>query len=114
MNDNLKEKFNLYKTATNNIINNLEQDDYESLNHLFDSRQKIIDEIDKMKYLKEDLKAIIDELKILMLEEKLTKLMNEKKDCLRRKIKNISVKRNANNVYNKGFYSNISFVNKKV
>lgn len=114
MSYSLKDKLYLYKDVTLCIIDNLINDNYDKISNLISKRQNIIEEIDNMKFPKEDFTLIAQEIQIMKYESELQCLMNTKKSFLKEKIKEISLRKNANNIYNSGYYSKINFLNKKV
>lgn len=110
----LKDGLKEYKNITLDIINSLEKEDYDALEQLISSRQNIINTIDKLSYSKEEFIRICKELDILMLQQKLIKLMNEKKATLRNNMNNLATSQNANKSYNKRYSVDSIFFNKKI
>jgi hypothetical protein len=117
MSDNimdLKSGLKEYKNITLEIINSLEKEDYDALGQLISNRQNIIDEIDKLSYSKEEFVKICKELDILMIQQKLVKLINEKKASLRNNMNNLATSQNANKSYNRRYSVDSIFFNKKI
>lgn len=110
----LKDGLKDYKNITLDIINSLEKEDYDVLEQLISNRQNIIDEIDKLSYSKEEFVKICKELDILMLQQKLVKLINEKKASLRNNMNNLATSQNANKSYNRRYSVDSIFFNKKI
>lgn len=111
---NLKDNLKQYKDITLELISNVEKDNFEILDMLLSNRQNVIDEIEKLNYAKEEFFNLCKELDILVLQQKLTKLMNMKKANLRNDIDALTSSQNANKSYNKKFAVDSVFFNKKI
>lgn len=103
-----------YKVITLELIKLLESEDYDSLESLLDSRQKLIDEMDKMNCTKETKNKIYEELQIQELQDKLNVVMNEKQEELKVNIANLSTGKIARKGYTNGFKADSFFINKKI
>jgi len=110
----LKDNLKQYKDITLELISNVEKDNFEILDMLLSNRQNVIDEIEKLNYTKEEFLNLCKELNILVLQQKLTKLMNMKKANLRNDIDALTNSQNANKSYNKKFAVDSVFFNKKI
>lgn len=111
---NLKEALVQYKESTIRIIEFAEKEHYDYIENAIENRQKIIDEINLMKYTKEEFKGIALELNLDKLEEKLTHIMAEKKDKVREQLIKTKENNNANKSYNKIYNDRAMFFNKKI
>lgn len=109
----LKEKFNEYACLTKEIINTLNEEDYDNLQGILNKRDMILKSI-ASGYNKRDVKEVCDELQIMKLEKEATELISQKKEETRIKINQISKKRNANISYNRGLNSKSTIFSKKV
>ncbi|MCY6959553.1 hypothetical protein [Clostridium brassicae] len=110
----LRDKLKEYADITVKIIVEIENEDYQILDELLSSRQDVIDLIEKIDYSKEEFLFLCKDLDVLVLNQKLIKLMNEKKADLRNNITNLNNLQNANKGYNKRFAVDSVFFNKKI
>ncbi|MCY6353967.1 flagellar protein FliT [Clostridium sp. ZS2-4] len=113
-NMNLKDKLKEYRDITVKIITSVENEDYDNLDELLSDRQEIINLINQLKYSKKDFLYWCKELDILVLNQKLVKLMNKKKADLRNNINKLTNSQNANKSYNKQYAADSVFFNKKI
>lgn len=111
---NLKEELTKYKDLTLELINSVEKEDYDSLDSLLADRQNVIDTIDELTYSKEEFLYLCKNLDILVLNQKLIKISNQKKSEIRKHIDELRVSKNANKSYNKRFAVDSVFFNKKI
>jgi len=120
--DNVKENFSSsleaalekYKNTTVKLIDSLENDNYDSLEGLIAERQKLINVMSSMSYSKEEFKELCDKLEVVLLQHKLDNLMQDKRSFLRKEMDNLSVSKNANRNYTRGFNADSLFFNKKI
>lgn len=110
----LKQALTQYKNCTLDLIASLEREDFNSLDGLLNKRQLVIDTVDNISYTKEEFTAISEELQILVLQKKLTDLMNEKKKKVRRELDNVIEGKKANKNYNRTIYSDSTFFSKQI
>lgn len=103
-----------FKDFTINLIDCLEKEDYESLEGLFNDRQAIIDNMDKLQYTKESFKAISSELQIMPLQQKLTLALNKSKAEAKLELDKLSATKTASKSYNTKFKADALFFNKKI
>lgn len=111
---NLEEKLIEYKNLTLQLIANVENEDYDSLDKLLTSRQNVMDEIDSIEYSKEKFLALCKKLDILVLNQKLIKITKEKEANVRKNINGLRTSKTANKSYNKKFAVDSVFFNKKI
>ena len=110
---NLNENLIKYKNITLNIIQTVKDDKYEKLDELFNKRQLILDNINKLDYSKEELKMYYVQCEIEKSEKILTCEIKARKQNLLEKIK-VNNKRQAAVVgYNK-LSTNSVFLSKKI
>ena len=83
----LEQNFSKYKDITLTIIEIVKIEDYEKVNELFQQRQLILDDINKVNYSKEELKKIYLHYEIDKLDKTLASIMKVKKEDLLEKIK---------------------------
>lgn len=103
-----------YRATTLKLIDSMEREDFESLENLINERQALIDDMNNMCYTQEEFKEICGKLEIMLLQQKLNKLMSEKRADLRNKIDSIATSKNANKSYNKSFSVDSIYFNKKI
>ncbi|MBU3098608.1 MULTISPECIES: hypothetical protein [Clostridium] len=83
----LEEDFIKYKGITLNIIKIVKAEEYEKLDELFNQRQLVLDDMNKINYLKEELKKFYVQYEIEKLEKKLALEMKARKVDLLKKMK---------------------------
>lgn len=110
----LRQKLARFKQITIDLISALHQDEIIKLDGLLNSRQIVIDNMEKLKYTSEEFMGICNELDILVVQQELLELMKVKKDSTKEELIKTQVTRNANNNYNKSFYNNVEMFNKKI
>lgn len=108
----LKKGMENLKNITCELIDKLEHDNYDDLENLMDKRQNLLDDLKELNYTKEQYLELAQEFEIIQLQNKLSKMMGEKKHKLKQKIDNISKKR----VVTKGYSKHIgaSIFSKKI
>ena len=84
---NLEENFIKYKDITLTIIETVKAEEYEKLDEIFQQRQLILDDMNKINYSKEELKKFYLQYEIENLEKVLASEMKVRKDDLLKKIK---------------------------
>ena len=84
---NLEENFIKYKDITLIIIETVKADEYEKLDELFQKRQSVLDNLNKINYLKEELKKFYLQCEIENLDKVLSSEIKVKKEDLLKKIK---------------------------
>lgn len=110
----LKKAFEEYKEDTLKLISAVEKEDYDLLEELLDKRQKTIESINKLTYTAEELSEIVEELQILVYQEKLAELMVKKRDSIKEELSKISQAKNANSMYNNKIYNTVRVFNKTI
>lgn len=83
----LEEIFIKYKDITLTIIETVKEEKYEKLDEVFQKRQLILDDMNKINYSKEELKKFYSQYKMENLETVLASEMKDRKDALLKKIK---------------------------
>jgi uncharacterized protein YktB (UPF0637 family) len=97
-----------YKSVTLNIIKSIEEDKEDI--QLFDSREKVIENLLNSNFSKEELKLSYKEEKIDELDKKLEYVLKNKMQDVKEEIKKVKVSHQANKLYsninsNKYFFS---------
>lgn len=110
----LYEYLTCYKNITIKLIELLENEEYDSLDYLINDRQKLIENMKKINYTKDQFKHICENFKMLIIEQKLNSLMNEKKATIKSELNKISISKNANKTYKRGYAVDSIFFNKKI
>ncbi|MBU3142342.1 hypothetical protein [Clostridium sp. CF012] len=103
-----------FKRVTIEIISALQRDEINKLDFLLDSRQVIIENMEKLQYSTEEFTMVCNELDILNIQQKLSELMKLKKEDTKEQLDKIQITKNANNNYNKSFYVNSGTFNKQI
>ncbi|AZV55929.1 flagellar protein FliT [Clostridium sp. AWRP] len=89
------------RNITCELINKLENDDYDGLESLMGERQKLLDNLKELNCTKKQYNDAVKQFKIIDFQNKLSKMMFEKKKDLRRKIDDISQKRTLTKSYSR-------------
>ena len=110
----LTQKLVQFKKVTIELIRALQQDEIHKLDALLDSRQMVIENMEKLEYTTEEFTDICNELDILNIQHELLELMQAKKENTKQELNKIQLTKNANNNYNKNFYANSSMFNKQI
>ncbi len=110
----LKEELINYKELTLEIIQILEKGDYDAPKELFNERQNIINNINKISYTKEEFKNINDELDLMLVEKKLQTIMLKRKAEIKAKLNNASDSKEAAKSYNMKQFSSQYILNKTI
>lgn len=107
MNDDVIKLLEDYSTLSESIIKllskNIDEADYSNIDDLVTKRQFIINKLQS--YNKEDIKECIKKLNLLDDELKINELFNSRRSELKSKMKELSLGKSANNMYNQEFYS---------
>ncbi|OAA83174.1 flagellar protein FliT [Clostridium ljungdahlii] len=89
------------RDVTCELIDKLQKNDYDALENLMDERQKLLDNLEKLHCTKERYRDAIDQFQVITFQQKLSKIMAEKKHKLREKIDDISRRKSLTKGYNK-------------
>lgn len=111
---NLKVNLELYKELTLELIDSVEKDMLDDLDMLIQKRQNVINAVEQLTYDGESFNEISIELNLMVLQKKLTELMNEKKNEIKSKIEKLGENKIANKSYNKRFAVDSIYFNKKI
>jgi len=103
-----------YKALTVNLIELLEKDDFDSLERVFDLRQKVIFNIDKIDFDSKYFKNVCKEIDLLPLQQRLTIMINKKKAVVKNEINNLEVTRVANKGYHREQSIDSLYISKKI
>lgn len=114
MNNDLRENFNKFKTCSLNILESINKEDYDELEKKIEERQMILDSIMKLDFSQEEIKKVVEELEINKISEEINFILNEKKVDLKDKMDKVALTKRVNSNYNKSFYNNSNFFNKKI
>lgn len=110
----LKQMLVQFKQVTIELITALQQDEIHKLDSLLDSRQMVIENMEKLKYTTEEFTNICNELDILNVQHQLSELMQAKKENTKKELNKIQLTKSANNNYNKSFYANSGTFDKQI
>jgi hypothetical protein len=97
---NLDEDFIKYKNITLTIIEIVKAENYENLDELFNQRQLILDNINKINYSKEDLREFYVKYNIEKLDKIIEEEIKKGKEELLVRMKQSQKRRIAMNGYN--------------
>lgn len=114
MDENFKDILVMYKECTLKIINNVENDNLDSLEELVKERQCLLDKALNIEYEKEASKRIYEELNLNELQDKLNTLMSEKLEVIRNEMQKIAKSKQANTMYNKRLGGGAKIFSKKL
>jgi len=103
-----------YKQLTLGLMEALNHDEVYKIDILLNSRQMVIENIEKLQYTTEEFADICNKLNILNIQHELLELMQTKKDDTKEELKKIQLTKNANSNYNKSFYDSVAIFNKKI
>ena len=107
MNNDLIKFLEDYSTLSESIIKdlseNIDEADYYNIDDLVTKRQFIINKLQS--YNKEDIKECVKKLNLLDVELKINELFNLRRSELKNKMKELSLGKSANSMYNQEFYS---------
>jgi hypothetical protein len=110
----LTQKLLQFKEVTIELIKTLKQDEINKLDALLDSRQTLIENMEKLQYTNEEFANICNELDILNIQHELLELMKEKKEDTKQELNKIQTTKNANSNYNKSFYASSGIFDKQI
>ena len=110
----LLQKMIQFKQVTIEIIEALQQDKIFKLDSLLDNRQVVIENMEKLEYSTVEFASICIKLDIVNINQRLVKLMQQKKEETKQELNKIQLIKNANNNYNKSFYVNSGTFNKQI
>lgn len=97
----LKRDMENLKDVTCELIDKLQNDNYDALEDLMDKRQKLLDNLEKLHCTKEQYCDAVHQFQVIAFQNKLSKIMVEKKHKLRENINDISKRKNLTKGYNK-------------
>ncbi|WML35499.1 flagellar protein FliT [Clostridium sp. OS1-26] len=112
MNTELEGLLNQYKECTLQLISIVESELYDDIEGLIEKRENIIDKINSIEHTKEEFSRIVKDLQILILQKRLTDLMNEKKSKIKNELNSIAKNKSARKSYNKKSSVDSLFFNK--
>lgn len=110
----LTQKLVQFKQVTIELIRALQRDEINKLDALLNSRQMLIEDMEKLQYTTEEFTSICNEIDILNIQQELSELMQAKKDDTKEQLNKVQITKNANNNYNKSFYANSGVFNKQI
>ena len=113
-NNNLRYALNKYKEITIMLIESLKKDDIDSLDNLFDRRQKEIDKLMAINSSKEQFSEIYNELSIKEVDASLKEKMLEKRNEIKNQIDRFNETKSASRMYSKKNAVDAIFFNKKI
>ena len=108
---NLETLLNEYKNITEQYMNNFEN--LEEANRLLSVRDEILDKIKSSNVNKAELKAIVDKLGIMELEQKAMSFTLGESQKVKQEMIELRRSKNANTTYNTSFKDR-NFINKRI
>lgn len=112
--ERLKYYLSQFREKTIELINLLEKEEYDKLDDVLNSREKIIKHIRGIGSDSDVFKELCVSLKIIPLEQKLNSILNLKKSKIQKELNKISNKTSANKTYNKSFSVDSLYLSKKI
>ncbi len=110
----LKELLLEYKIITEEFIKVMGEGNYELHgDKLLNKREAILNELKNMHFDKSEFKKISQEINLIDIEEKTSKLLDSERYKIKEEIFNLKNNRNAAKTYGVNF-KNINFINKEV
>jgi uncharacterized Zn finger protein len=110
----LTQKLVQFKQVTIELIRALQQDEIDKVDTLLDTRQMLIENMEKIQYTTEEFTSICTDLDILNIQHKLLELMQQLKENTKQELNKIQLTKSANSNYNKSFYNNAGTFNKQI
>jgi hypothetical protein len=103
-----------FKNLTIELIECSEKEEYDNLEILFNKRDTLIQQMDKLEYSKENFKELSYELQLMPLQQKLTLIINKSKTGIRLEIDKFATSKIANKSYNTKYKADPLFFNKQI
>ncbi|MPN56083.1 hypothetical protein SDC9_203769 [bioreactor metagenome] len=103
-----------FREKTIEIINLLENEEYDKMDEALSEREEIINSIREINTENDIFKGLCVNLKIIPLEQKLNSMLNLKKVEIQQELNKINNKTSANKNYNKAFSVDSLYLSKKV
>jgi hypothetical protein len=103
-----------FKNLTIELIECSEKEEYDNLEILFNQRDTLIQQMDKLEYSKENFKELSYELQLMPLEQKLVLIINKSKTGIRLEIDKLATSKIANKSYNTKYKADPLFFNKQI
>lgn len=110
----INEYLKRFKDITIDLINKINEENYDVVDDLMEQRQNIINDMNKLDYSKDEFVNICNELKLLEYNEELEKVIKEKRTHIKQELTKVVSSRSANTSYNKKFYNNSAIFSKKI
>lgn len=114
MENRLNDELGNYEMVTLNLIEALEEGNYDLLDDLLEEREMIINNINDISYTKDEFVSLCTKFKMVLLQEKLTTLINEKRKEIKRAIDKLNEHKSANRSYNNKLSVDSLYINKKL
>lgn len=111
--ENLRKLLIEYKEVSQEMIRDLNNENYDNLNEHLIKRQNIIDFISSNKYEHAIFIKINEEINLTTVEQNLNHLMVEKFNKTKIELKKIAIEKSVNNNYNNTGYVDSIYFNKK-
>lgn len=110
----LKDLLEKYNKCNIDAIEAVEKDDVEKLNILLKEKDLIIGKIDNLNYTADEFKRYAQEIDLVNVENQLERVIKEKKEEVKNKIKNTAINKNAVGAYSSANFINSGMFNKKI
>jgi hypothetical protein len=112
--NNIRELLIEFKSITEDIIKDIDNEVHENIDKLFIKRQEIIDKIDSIQFIKEEFGGICNDLKILSVNRCLEELFEKKKIDIKDEMNKLNSQRMANKSYTQSSNVRRSFFSTKI
>lgn len=115
MDEKLNEFLTEYKALTIKIIEKLNKAEYDNeVDELFNGRQELINNINKLSYEGQAFRDIVGKLQLMEAENSLNELINTKKHEIQMHMADLKKGKNARNAYSKRFNVGAVYMSKKI
>lgn len=110
----IKNEFLKYKEISLAMLRAVEDEEMDLLITLLEDRQKVINNIQRLKYEKEEFDKVVKELGVLGIDSKLNSIMEEKRFQCKKALDELKVQKKAHDTYNKSFYNASYFLKEHI
>lgn len=110
----IKELLEKYNKLNIYCIEAVEKDDVEKLNILLKEKDLIIEKIDNLNYTADEFKRYAQEIDLVNVEGQLARIIKEKQEQVKEKIKSTAVNKSAVGAYGNIGFTNSGMLNKRI
>ena len=110
----LKELLEKYNQLNIDAIDAVEKDDVDKLSVLLNEKDFLIKKIDDINYTSDEFRKYAQEIDVVNIEKQLERVIREKKEEIKNKIKSTAINKNAVGAYNNVSFNSTGIFNKKI